>query len=504
MPRVSIVMPAYNDERFIAETIQSVLDQTYEDFEFIITNNGSKDETGNLIKAFTDPRIKLLTLEKNRGHCGGMNNSIRAAKGEFLSLLNGDDLYAPNKLEKQVKFLDENPHVGIVFSYADIIDKDSNTFTGQSNYKGVFERPNQANRFNWLSYFFLNNNFLCHPSALMRKKCQEDIGFFDERYALFLDFDYWIRACLKYDIYILPERLTKFRVHENQGSAEKPETYSLHDLELTQVLKHYLSPEVLDNLPAIFSLEILKQVNFQKNMEEIDMEIEPLIMSMLKDVNNIGKELKSFFVAMLAFWVGRASHRAFGLNVLYQIYQEPEIVEKIRSRYSYDFSNLIRLAKTQDIFGRVSFAKLNTQLNSTNQALQNVQTELYKVKIQLNDCQAELNGNSREKDELPQQQTIPEGNFSFQSQQIVSKNDSYNVLIEKAINAYERKDFSMMTHYLEESLQHRSLLVTETVLDWINNLVDFSSKNGGNFNMSDLIELEEWDKLMKSVVKSTS
>lgn len=76
MPRVSVVMPAYNDQRYVAETIQSVLAQTYQDFQFIITNNGSTDETGNIIKTFTDPRIKLLTLEKNRGHCGGMNNSI--------------------------------------------------------------------------------------------------------------------------------------------------------------------------------------------------------------------------------------------------------------------------------------------------------------------------------------------------------------------------------------------------------------------------------------------
>lgn len=103
MPRVSVVMPAYNDQRYVAETIQSVLAQTYQDFQFIITNNGSTDETGNIIKTFTDPRIKLLTLEKNRGHCGGMNNSIRAAQGEFLALLNADDLYAPDKEECTTK-----------------------------------------------------------------------------------------------------------------------------------------------------------------------------------------------------------------------------------------------------------------------------------------------------------------------------------------------------------------------------------------------------------------
>jgi glycosyltransferase involved in cell wall biosynthesis len=491
MPRVSVVMTVYNDERYVAEAIQSVLAQTYQDFELVITDNGSSDGTANVIKSFQDPRIRLLSLAKNRGHCGGMNNSIKAAKGEFLALLNSDDVFFKYKLEKQVNFLDKNSHIGIVFSYAEIIDKDSNHFEGTSAYKGIFDRPNQKNRFDWLSYFFVNNNCLCHPSGLIRKKCQEDIGWFDERYALFLDFDYWIRTCLKYEIYILPEELTKFRVHENQGSAEKPETFSLHDLELTQVLKHYLSPVVLNNLSSIFSLKILKQICFQKNMEEIDIEIEPLIISMLKDVHDIEGELKPFFVAMLAFWVGRASHRAFGLDILYHIYKNPKIVEQIKHKYSYDFSMLIKLAKAQDIFGRIRDSKLNTQLHSANKDLENLSTELNQVKMDLERVNDQSIHTQKDLEKVQRDQA---GN-----EEIIT-NRNYNLLIKKAVDAYEKKDLSMMAQYLEESLEHTPLSVTETVLDWLESLCNFSCKKG-NFDIYSLTKSEEWDRLMRCILK---
>jgi glycosyltransferase involved in cell wall biosynthesis len=507
MPRVSVVMPAYNDQRYVAETIQSVLAQTYQDFEFIITNNGSTDETGNIIKTFTDPRIKLLTLEKNRGHCGGMNNSIRAAKGEFLALLNADDLYAPDKLEKQVKFLDENPHVGIVFSYAEIIDKDSKPFGGQTAYNGIFDRPNKANRFEWLNNFFLNDNCLCHPSALIRKKCQEKVGFFDERLALLLDLDYWIRTCLKYDIYIIPEKLTKFRVHESQGSAGTPQTHSLHYIELIQVLKHYMTPEVLDSLSAIFSKDTLQQIYTEQNMADIDQEIEPLILSMLKDINNLEPELKPFFIGMLGFWVSRPPHRTFALDILYQTYHNQTLVEKIRARYNYDYANLIKLAKAQDVFGVVSASNINTQLDYANRGLENLHTELNQIKKELETAKTQLNKTQQELALSRQQQninTVNTGNtttYISQSRPIINSNNNYQLWIEKAVVAYQKKDLSTMVQSLEESLKHTSVLATETVLDWMSNLANCSGKNSNHIKISELIKSAEWKKLMESVLK---
>ena len=502
MPRVSVVMPAYNDERYVAEAIQSVLAQTYQDFELVITDNGSSDGTANVIKSFQDPRIRLLSLAKNRGHCGGMNNSVNAAQGEFLALLNSDDAFYPDKLEKQVKFLDENPHVGIVFSYAEIIDKDSQAFKGESAYKGIFDRPNQENRFGWLRNFFLNDNCLCHPSALIRKRCQEDIGLFDERFALLLDLDYWIRMCLKYQIHILPERLTKFRVHESQGSAGKPETHSLHYLELSQVLKHYVSPLVLDHLAEVFPPETLKQMYIEKNIADIDREIEPFIISMLENVNRINQDLKPFLIGMLAFWVGRPGHRAFALDVLYQVYQNPKNVEKIREQYSYDFSNLIKIAKAQDIFGVVSSARVHTQLHYANKGLENLHAELNQVKAELEQSQTQLQQTQKKLEQLDHKHTLNAENKNLTLLSLQESKVYDSRLLEKAADAYDQKAWATMIDYLKQSLEQETLLPTEIVLEWIQYFTKFYSQKRIFFDISSLLESEEWKELMNYVLEA--
>ena len=502
MPRVSVVMPAYNDERYVAEAIQSVLDQTYQEFELVITDNGSSDGTANVIKSFQDPRIRLLSLAKNRGHCGGMNNSVNAAQGEFLALLNSDDAFYPDKLEKQVKFLDENPHVGIVFSYAEIIDKDSQDFKGESAYKGIFDRPNQENRFGWLRNFFLNDNCLCHPSALIRKRCQEDIGLFDERFALLLDLDYWIRMCLKYQIHILPERLTKFRVHESQGSAGKPETHSLHYLELSHVLKHYLSPLVLDHLAEVFPPETLKQMYIEKNIADIDREIEPFIISILENVDRVDQDLKPFLIGMLAFWVGRPDHRAFALDVLYQVYQNPKNVEKIRDQYSYDFSNLIKIAKAQDIFGVVSSARVHTQLHYANKGLENLHAELNQVKAELEQSQTQLQQTHKKLEQLDHKHTLNAENKNLTLLSLQESKVYDSSVLEKAADAYVQKDLAKTIDYLKQSLEQETVLPTESVLQWIEYLANHSASKAETFQVSYLIESAEWENLMIFVIES--
>jgi glycosyltransferase involved in cell wall biosynthesis len=332
MPRVSVIIPSYNHEKYVAEAIQSVLDQTYQDFEIVITDDGSSDNTVEVIKSFTDPRIRLFCLPKNRGACVAANHCIKESKGEFIALLNSDDVFVPEKLEKQVNFLDLHFDIGAVFSYAQFIDDESNVFSQDKNiYYQNFIQSNK-NRFEWLNYFFFNGNCLCHPSILIRKECYGAVGRYDQRLAQLPDLEFWIRLCQKYEIFIIPEKLVKFRLRNNEAnvSGNKPEMRKRIYVEYPQVLQQYLKPEVLDNFSKIFP-EISKYS--------------------LPEKYDINKKTASLLIAKLALTSNIAAVKYFGINTLYKLFEYDDyFIEELRENYQFDFIDLIKITGSYEIF----------------------------------------------------------------------------------------------------------------------------------------------------------
>lgn len=116
MPAISAVMPVYNGERYVEETIDSVLNQTYDDFEFIIVNDGSTDKTREIIEAYKDERIRLYNLDRNRGVGFASNYGVHKAQGKYIARVDSDDLYHPDRFLLQKKYLDENPDIALVKS----------------------------------------------------------------------------------------------------------------------------------------------------------------------------------------------------------------------------------------------------------------------------------------------------------------------------------------------------------------------------------------------------
>ena len=168
--KVSVVIPSYNHEKFISEAIQSVLDQTFQDFEIIITDDGSSDKTVEKIKKFNDPRIKLFQLDYNQGFYFAFKKCLEESCGDYIAMLSSDDIFLPDKLEKQVKILDENDKYAAVFGFAQIIDETGNNRDDKEHfYSTVFMQENRT-RHQWLKKFFYEGNFLCHPSILIRKE----------------------------------------------------------------------------------------------------------------------------------------------------------------------------------------------------------------------------------------------------------------------------------------------------------------------------------------------
>ena len=122
-PLISINMVVFNGSKFILEAIQSILNQSYVNFELIIVNDGSVDSTAAVINSFSDSRIRVITLEKNTGVVNARNTALKASKGDYIAILDADDISFSNRLEVEVRFLESNPEFGLVGGRAEMIDE---------------------------------------------------------------------------------------------------------------------------------------------------------------------------------------------------------------------------------------------------------------------------------------------------------------------------------------------------------------------------------------------
>jgi glycosyltransferase involved in cell wall biosynthesis len=223
MVKVSVIVPIYNVEKFVARTIASVLAQTWQDFELIVVDDESPDRSLEICRRFEDPRIKIVQ-QKNRGLAGARNTGIRHAQGEYIALLDSDDLWLPTKLEKHVHHLDSSPKIGVSFSRSEFIDEADHSI-------GTYQMP-KLNNIN--SAHLLCRNPIGNGSApVIRREVLEDIKFqanlygseedfyFDDRFRQSEDIECWIRIAVTTNWLIegIPEALTLYRVNSESLSA---------------------------------------------------------------------------------------------------------------------------------------------------------------------------------------------------------------------------------------------------------------------------------------------
>lgn len=219
MSKLSVVLTSYNHGKYIAQTIKSVLAQSFTDYEFIIIDDCSSDNSVEIIKSFSDPRIKFTKTKQNLGMVGAVNIGIKQACREYIAHINSDDIWEETKLEKQIKLLDENPQYAACFTYANTIDE-----KGRPAKKNPFKNElsyHKKSRYEWLNLFLIRGNCICYPSVVIRRNIFDEVGLYDARYSILLDFDMWIRICLKYEIYLYPEFLINFRVGRGSASNKK-------------------------------------------------------------------------------------------------------------------------------------------------------------------------------------------------------------------------------------------------------------------------------------------
>ncbi len=256
MPRVTVYIPAYNHERFVGEAIRSVLAQTFTDFELIVVDDASTDGTLAEIRRFNDPRLKHFALPHNRGATAVTNFCLSMAQGDYVTPLGSDDFIHPDKLSRQVAFLNEHPELMAVTAQPAFVDEDGQSFKEGHSFAHQFTRENRS-REQWLKHFFLHCNCLCHPTAMIRRTTYQRIGTYHEMLRQLPDFDFWVRLCLAGSLHVMADELTFFRVRNNDGNVSAP---SLRNCAVAQheyawILRHYLCPTVLDNITSIFGEE---------------------------------------------------------------------------------------------------------------------------------------------------------------------------------------------------------------------------------------------------------
>ena len=222
VPKVSVCIPVYNGSDYIAESIESVLSQTYKDFQLIIIDNCSTDNTEEIVRKFQDPRISYVCNTQNLGLVGNENRCLDLANGEYVHILHHDDIMLPDNLERKVNLLDEHPRVGFVHSNIFLIDEKGEIVADNIWYKGsrqdyikngreVFEKS--------LGYLHLGASIFI-GSVLARRKCYEHLGGFSSELPHCHDSEMWMRMSLYYDVACIGTPLVKYRVHQISASSK--------------------------------------------------------------------------------------------------------------------------------------------------------------------------------------------------------------------------------------------------------------------------------------------
>jgi glycosyltransferase involved in cell wall biosynthesis len=220
-PRVSVVMASYGHERWISESIASVLDQTMGDIELIIVDDGSFDRTVQAAAAFDDPRIRLYPLGRNQGAAAALNLAVQQARSDLVAVINSDDMWMPTKLARQLEVLDAQPEVVAVFTGAGFVGEDSKPLPISEipQWHEVFRQPDRSQA-QWLRFLFESGNALCHPSVLLRRHFYEDRGLYDNRMRQIPDLQRWIELVKYGPIRVLgAENLVAFRLLPGEQNA---------------------------------------------------------------------------------------------------------------------------------------------------------------------------------------------------------------------------------------------------------------------------------------------
>ncbi|HEY1193473.1 glycosyltransferase family 2 protein [Flavobacterium sp.] len=277
-PIVSVVIPCYNDKNYIQETIKSVLDQSFQDFEIIIVDDGSDVETKKVLSTIIHEKIKLVT-QKNKGLSAARNLGIEKAKGLYILTIDSDDTFDKSFLQKAVKILNDDQKISVVSSYCNIFINENQIIS--------FHEPIGGGVKNFL---FENN---CVSFALYRRKCWQIIGGYDEQMKNgFEDWEFWINLTKKCnDVYIIPEYLFNYR--QKKTSMSKDSKMYHRETNLNYIFNKHIElyrENFSETINVLTSLAQRNKRNEIKYKNSLEFKIGTFFLAPLRWVKNIVKK----------------------------------------------------------------------------------------------------------------------------------------------------------------------------------------------------------------------
>lgn len=199
MPKVTVLMSVYNNEKFLKQAIASILAQTFTDFEFLIIDDASADNSSLILREYTDPRIKVLTNKNNLGLASSLNIGLQQAKGEYIARMDADDISLPDRLQKQVAFMEKNPDLVLSGGTIKFIHNDR-----------LLKYPLKSDD---CAFSLLFGNCLAHPTALLKREWFLDKNLlYNPDYKRCQDYELWTRVAQKGKIANIPETVLLYRV----------------------------------------------------------------------------------------------------------------------------------------------------------------------------------------------------------------------------------------------------------------------------------------------------
>lgn len=252
-PLVSICMPAYRHEQHVGAAIESLLAQSVGDFELLIAEDRSPDRTYEVICSYKDPRISVVQMPQRSGPSITLNSAMRRARGRYIGLCSSDDRWLPDKLERQLAYMEAHPQAGAVFSRPWLIDADGARLPDDVHPLGMDFGGETFCRSQWLARMFFEGNCLCAITPLMRASAVRDVGEFNPLMLQLQDFDYWVRLVARHELHFQSDRQTEYRVNLQGASLSTSmgETYARTAYEYYQVLKHFANGLPADAVAAL-------------------------------------------------------------------------------------------------------------------------------------------------------------------------------------------------------------------------------------------------------------
>jgi glycosyltransferase involved in cell wall biosynthesis len=203
-PTVTVLMSVYNGEKYLAEAVDSILNQTYTDFEFLIINDGSTDASRSIICAYHDSRIRLVDNPQNVGLSRSLNRGLSLAQGKYVARQDADDISEPQRLARQVAFMEANPHLLMSGTWYREIDADG-------NWGDNVRLPGDSTELRWLLLFTCP---FIHTAAIMRKtQLLQEVGFYNESCYYAMDYELWFRIAQRCPVTNLPDYLVRYRIN---------------------------------------------------------------------------------------------------------------------------------------------------------------------------------------------------------------------------------------------------------------------------------------------------